>query len=80
MVRQETRHDPPMKVISLGELSLPTQEYPEVQVMTVIAAWPPAVLLEVWRCLAGYSWTMIYGKVFSLHRSSYRFLLKTLRS
>lgn len=31
--------------------------------MTVIAAWPPAVTLEVWRCLAGYSWTMIWEGV-----------------
>lgn len=27
--------------------------------VTVISAWPPAVILEVWRCLAGYSWAMI---------------------
>lgn len=51
--RAGARHDPPMKVIFLGELSLPSQESPEVQVMAVIAAWPPAVILEVWRCLAG---------------------------
>lgn len=31
--------------------------------MTVTAAWPPAVILEVWRCLAGYSWIMIGGGV-----------------
>lgn len=34
-----------------------------MSLMTVLAAWPPAVTLEVWRCLAGYSWTMIWEGV-----------------
>lgn len=50
-----------MMVISLEDPSFLSQEYPEMQIMVVIASWPAIVTwVMIWGYLADYDCTVIW--------------------